>query len=138
LPNPTRHWFEGKTGSLRAHANENLFEIIAARREGSCCKYAGCRAGSVNMALPPHLVRFAEHLPATGSVVVNGDTVRFGDGTLACPATVPARGVASVLHDLGIGAAAIVEMSAGLAAPCRLIRFDTHGTVFVIEEPVPE
>ena len=51
---------------------------------------------------------------------------------------VPARGVASVLHDLGIGAAAIVEMSAGLAAPCRLIRFDTHGTVFVIEEPVPE
>ena len=29
-------------------------------------------------------------------------------------------------------------MSAGLAAPCRLIRFDTHGTVFVIEEPVPE
>jgi len=90
------------------------------------------------MALPPHLVRFSEHLPATSSVVVNGDTVRFGDGTLACPATVPARGVASVLHDLGIGAAAIVEMSAGLAAPCRLIRFDTHGTVFVIEEPVPE
>ena len=90
------------------------------------------------MALPSHLVRFAEHLPGTGTVVVDGETVQLLGDMLTCPASVTARGVASVLHDLGIGAAAIVEMSAGLAAPCRLIRFDTHGTVFVIEEPVPE
>jgi hypothetical protein len=82
------------------------------------------------------------HLRVTGSrtgpIAVCGQDLHFDEGRFACPATVPVRALAASLHAHGIDASAVVEISPGLAASCRLVRFDTHGNRFVIEEPLPE
>ena len=82
------------------------------------------------------LIRFAPG--TTGPLSIDGAPVAIVEGGLTWPLDRPIRKLAAALFAHGIEAEAIAEVDPGLAAPCRLIRFDTHGTVFVIEEPVPE
>ena len=85
---------------------------------------------------PQHRIRFVGG--ATGTVTVGHRVLHFDDGCLDCPVDIPVRTLAAALHAQGLGADTIADIDPGLAAPCRLIRFDTHGTIFVIEERLPE
>jgi len=73
-----------------------------------------------------------------GSITVGQRVLQVDDGWLNCPSDIPVRMFAEALHAQGLGADTIADIDPGLAAPCRLIRFDTHGTIFVIEERLPE
>lgn len=83
-----------------------------------------------------HHVRIRGSRP--GRITLGGVDLVFAEDRLACPTAVPVRALAAALYAQGIDAAAVAEISPGLAAPCRLVRFDTHGNRFVIEEPLPE
>ena len=75
---------------------------------------------------------------ASDSILFEKQAFRIEEGRICAPASATVTEVATFLAALGLEPGDILAMSPSLATPCRLIRFDTHGTIFVIEERMPE
>lgn len=80
----------------------------------------------------------ADRRPPIGYGIFEGHAFEVGIEGMSVVQSASVANVAAFLFASGISPDDVCDLSPSLSTPCRLIRFDTHGTVFVIEERLPE